>query len=341
MDWSNYIVIGENIHCTRIIKSGGARTAKMDGGGEGVCFRFNDQDLLLPVPADWARRSPAYGDGKIQHITLAIHHAMEGSSQNRPLGQAYLRWAAARQIDAGAKFLDVNVDECTADTARRAEVMTWLVKFLGSCFDTPLSIDSSDVGTLRAGLKACRGDIGPAMLNSVSLERLGAADLVCEFSCHAIVSAASPDGVPTGVQGRMANFDKMVGLLDQRKVPRGRMHLDPLVLPISVDSDNGRIFLEATGQVRQRFEGVQPTGGLSNVSFGMPARRLLNIVFARLAAEAGGCGGIIDPVSMPVQAIAELDEKSEPFRLARNVLTGQDPFGAEFIAAFREGRLKE
>jgi 5-methyltetrahydrofolate--homocysteine methyltransferase len=119
------------------------------------------------------------------------------------------------------------------------------------------------------------------------------------------------------------------------------MHPDPLVLPISVDGGNGNIFLESTRQVSRRFEGVRPTGGLSNVSFGMPARRLLNITFARLAAEHGGCGGIIDPVSMPTSAIAELDEQSEPFKLAKAVLTGQDAFGGEYIAAFREGRFKE
>ena len=340
MDWSSYVVVGENIHCTRIVKSGGTRTVKT-ADGEAITFRFENQDLLLPVPADWARRSPAYGDGKIQHVGLAIFHALEGKGEASQLGQAYLRWAAARQVDNGATFLDVNVDEYTSDTQRRAEVMAWLVTFLGKHFKTPLSIDSSDSGTLAAGLGACRRDVGPAMLNSVSLERLGAVDLMTQFGCHAIVSAASPEGVPAGVEGRMTNFEKMVSLLDSRRIPRDRMHLDPLVLPISVDSGNGMIFLDSTRQAGQRFEGVRPTGGLSNVSFGMPARRLLNIVFARLAAEAGGCGGIIDPVSMSVKDIAGLDTASEPFQLARNVLTGQDLFGGEYIAAFREGKLKE
>jgi len=338
MDWANYIVVGENIHCTRSIKSGGSLTVSTPLG-EGIRFGWQGQDLILPVPPDWGTVSPPYADGKLRHITLAIYHAYAGKGELQQLGLSYLCHVARRQIDAGAGFLDVNVDEYTNDSAERSEVMSWLVGLLGKHFDTPLSIDSSAADTLRAGLSACRKDIAPAMLNSLSLERLNTAELVVEFGCHVIVSAAGQSGVPADVDERMANFSKVVGMLDKRGVGRDHMHLDPLVLPISVDSNNGRTFLEATSQAKKQFPGVKTTGGLSNVSFGMPNRRLLNLVFARLAAQAGGCGGIIDPVSMPVRAIAELDEQSESYQLAKNVLTGEDMFGAEYISAFREGRL--
>jgi hypothetical protein len=72
----------------------------------------------------------------------------------------------------------------------------------------------------------------------------------------------------------------------------------------------------------------------------MPERKLLNMTFIYLCVESGTDGGIIDPVVTPVSAIVTLDTDSEPFRLARAVLTGEDMFGMEYITAYREGRLK-
>ena len=81
------------------------------------------------------------------------------------------------------------------------------------------------------------------------------------------------------------------------------------------------------------------TGGLSNVSFGLPNRKLINQVFTWLAVEAGADSGIVDPLQINARVLAELDTKSEPFRLAKDLLTGEDAFGGEFIMAHREGRL--
>ena len=75
MDMTNFIVVGENIHCTRIVKSGGNRATKLPGGGEGVTFTYKDEDRVLPVPSNWAQISPVYNEGKIRHIALAIYHA--------------------------------------------------------------------------------------------------------------------------------------------------------------------------------------------------------------------------------------------------------------------------
>jgi 5-methyltetrahydrofolate--homocysteine methyltransferase len=100
------------------------------------------------------------------------------------------------------------------------------------------------------------------------------------------------------------------------------MHLDSLVLPISVDPLNGRHFLDAATKVKDMFQGVNLSGGLSNVSYGMPNRKLLNLVFTWLFAEAGGNGGIIDPVQISLEEVATLDPEAESFQLARNVLEG-------------------
>ena len=340
MNMDSFITIGENIHCTRIVTSGGSRTDTLPGGGVGVVFRYQGDRHLLPVPANWGDISPVYGDGKIRHVALAIRHCTAGkSAEERELGEKYLCWAAERQISKGANYLDVNVDEYTNDTKERVEIMTWLAGFLAGKYDTPLSIDSSNVETLVAGLENSRKDV-PQMVNSVSLEREDAVNVVIQFKADAVVSAAGKTGLPNTTETRIENFDGIMKILEGKGMGRGKMHLDPLVFPISVDPMNGKNFFDSTTAVKERYDGVNITGGLSNISFGMPNRKLINMVFVWLFVKAGGNGGIIDPVQMPPTDVAEMDPESEPFTLARAVLEGTDMFGGEYIAAFRDGKLK-
>ncbi len=336
---SDFIVIGENIHCTRIVLLGGRHTVELDGGGRGVAFKHEGADRLLPIPPDWGELSPAFGDGKVKHIALAIRQALHGEAEDRKAGEDYLVWAGRRQVDAGARFLDVNVDEYSNDSAERSEVMRWLAGFLSERFDVPLSIDSSSGETLAAGLAACRKQVGDPMVNSVSLERTECIDVIVEFGANAVVSAAGRDQVPSTVEERTANFEEIVKMLDEVGVARDHMYLDPLVFPISTDPIAGAGFLDATSAAKERFDGAHLTGGFSNVSFGMPQRKLLNMVFTHLCVEAGADSGIIDPIATSPADIEKLDVESESFRLAKAFLRGDDMYGTEFIAAHREGRL--
>ena len=339
MNMQDFITVGENIHCTRVVKSGGSRTDALPGGGEGVAFKYKGTRHLLPVPSNWADVSPVYTEGNIRHIALAIYQALNGSTEeDRQLGETYLRWAAERQVKNGAKFLDVNVDEYTNVESERVEIMKWTATFLASHSDTPLSIDSSNVKTLAMGLECCKKGVDP-MVNSVSLEREEPVDVVMQYSAEAIVSAAGKSGLPSTIDERMTNFRAIVSILDGKGMARSKMHLDPLVFPISVDPMNGKNLFETTKAAVTEFEGVNINGGLSNISFGMPNRKLLNMVFTWLFAKAGGNGGIIDPVQMSPKAIGELDETSEGFIFAKNVLEGTDMFGGDYIQAHRDGKL--
>ena len=340
MNPESFIIIGENIHCTRVVKSSGIRTAKLPGGGEGVKFTYSGESFALPLPKNWGEVSPPYNEGNIRHIALAVYLSLNGESdEERSLGEKYLCWAAERQIRKGAAYLDVNVDEYTNDVTERVEIMSWIAHFFAERYETPLSIDSSNVETLTAGLEKCRKD-RPQMVNSVSLEREEGVDVVIQFGADAVVSAAAKSGLPNTADERITNFDAILKILDAKGMERSKMHLDPLVFPISVNPENGKRFFESTVAIRERYEGVHITGGLSNISYGMPNRTLLNMVFVRLFVDAGGDGGIIDPVQMPAADIASLDTESEAFKLAGSVLDGSDMFGGEYIAAFRDGRLK-
>ena len=262
-----------------------------------------------------------------------------GDALDREAAQRHLVKLVRSQVDATAHYLDVNVDEYSPDPSVAAEVMRFLASFLSARYDTPLSVDSSNPATLLVGLESCRKDISPPMINSISLERTDVIDLASQFGADCIVNAAGRAAMPCGAEERMGNFRELLPMLADAGILRERIHLDPLVLPISTDPMNGSHFLEATAQANVEFAGVHLSGGLSNISFGMPNRKLLNMAFAYLCVESGTDGGIIDPVSMPVDAIRALDSGSDAFQLARAVLVGEDMFGMEYITAYREGRL--
>jgi len=340
MNVKDFTVIGENIHCTRIVLREGKRAFKREDGTEAVAFSYKGEDRVLPIPSDWGNFSPAFEQGKVKHAALALYSAMNGSGEQRKAGEDYLCWLAEEQVNAGTTFLDVNVDEYSTDKQHVLEAMKFIVDFLSSRFDVPLSIDSSDPETLSIGLSRCRTDIKPPMVNSVSLEREEAVDLLSDFNGEAIVTAAGGSGMPGSVDERMSNLRHIIKKIVDGGFAVSRLHVDALVLPISTDPMNGSYFMETTAAAVKEFPSIHASGGLSNVSFGMPRRKLLNMTFTRLAAEEYGLdGGIIDPIQMPVNDIAALDMNSEPFQLARAVLTGEDMFGMEFIAASRDGRI--
>ncbi len=339
MNLDNFIIVGENIHCTRSVKRGGKRMTTTDDGAEAVLFRHDGESAQLPVPADWESISPEYARDKCKHVALAVHHLLNGGDDTRSLGEQYIDNLAVTQITAGASFLDVNVDECSIDPAESAAIMAALVTYISERHDAPLSIDSSSPEVMAAGLAAGGGSGRRSMVNSISLERESLLDVVAESGAEVIVSAAGRTGLPDTADERLANFREVVGMLDDRDVPRECLHLDLLVLPISTDSNNGKAFLESTTRAAQEFPDTHLSGGFSNVSFGMPNRKLLNQVFIWLCIEAGADGGIIDPVATPVRGVTDLDPEAEPFQLARAVLLGEDQFGMEYISAFRDGRL--
>ena len=116
------------------------------------------------------------------------------------------------------------------------------------------------------------------------------------------------------------------------------IHVDPLVFPISVDGNNGPSLLESVTAIRDTYgPDIRFAGGMSNISFGMPHRNLINRVFMYLAIEAGADGGIVDPLHINVDILEAMDTSTEAFALTRALLQGEDEFGMNFIMASREG----
>lgn len=336
MNISNFISVGENIHCTRSYKVGG-NLVKEVGGRNVIEYNSAAEIKYLPIP-DAYIESQDWASGKVRHCAVACSLALDGTDADKAMASDYIRNMAIIQENCGATYLDLNVDEFSTDDDKRIAMIKWFAETAQSAVRIPMSIDSSNTVILRAGLEACDAGRGKPMLNSVSLEREKAIALAEEFNTTVIASAAGRSDLPADTKGRMANLDELIPLLKSAGRKLQDIHIDPLVFPISTDGNNGNMFLEATRAVREKYgPEIHFAPGLSNVSFGMPNRKLLGQVFTCLFVEAGGDGGIVDPRHISVKILNGMNTESEGFKLAKDVLTGADDFGMNYITASREG----
>jgi 5-methyltetrahydrofolate--homocysteine methyltransferase len=340
----DFILVGENIHATRVIMRKGERIAVDDNDDEGIVFVDESGAIRhLRIP-DQEKRTQPYQEGRVKHVKVAVEVAMAGDEPDRSVALSYLRTLAQREVKAGAKFLDVNVDEISVKLANQIEAMCWLVRTLAPLFDIPLSIDSSNLEIISAGVATAQevagARVGPPMLNSASLERIEALELAAELKGAVIVTAAGQSGMPTNAEERVANASRMIEASLAAGIPLDRIFVDPLVFPIAVDGEYGRHCLGAISELRRRYgQDIHITGGMSNVSFGLPNRRLLNDAFLFLAIECGADSGIVDPTVVDIQQILAADRTARPIQLALNVLSGADLYCREYVTAHRAGEL--
>jgi 5-methyltetrahydrofolate--homocysteine methyltransferase len=330
-----FIAVGENIHCTRIFKVGGQRVKSDNGKDYYITFGPGEKDRL-PVPAHFQQTSD-WEAGKIKHCAVAFWQGINGDGKAKQSAIDYLKGLAVQQERSGATYLDINVDEYSTDVSERVELIKWGVKTIQGATRLPMSIDSSNLDILRAGLQACDRGRAKPMLNSVSLERRDAVEVASEQQAVVIASAAGEKGLPSAPDERMKNIDAIIAMLHAKGLKNSEIHIDPLVFPISTDGNNGNSFFETVSMVRRKYgPEIHIVAGLSNVSFGMPNRKLINQVFSWLAVQAGADGGIVDPLQINGEIIAGLDSNAEEFKLAKELLTGKDEFGMNFITAFRQ-----
>jgi 5-methyltetrahydrofolate--homocysteine methyltransferase len=332
-------IIAENIHTSRSVLRQGRRVTQVDGV-DAVEYRGESgTPRYLRVPEHF-RQTQAYEQGQIKHMMVAVWKGVHGDEAEQQEGAEYIWHEAKRQIVAGARFLDLNVDEVSPMLDEQIRSMRWLVRTVQHVATVPPSIDSSNVDIIAAGLAEYDGRRGRPLLNSLALERIDALDLVRKYDTQVVATAASVDGMPSGAGDRVENVAKLLERVLSNAVPKGDIYVDALVFPISVSAEYGRHYLDAVERIRREYgPDIQITGGLSNVSFGLPHRRLINESFIRLAIEHGANGGIMDPVSTRVARVFELDVESEPVRIATAMLLGEDEYCTDYLKAYRAGML--
>lgn len=246
---------------------------------------------------------------------------------------AFLADLARSQDEAGAHFIDVNAGDGREGGSSPVDTMKWLVELVQDVTDKPLCIDSDSPAVLESGLEAYRG--GEVLINSISaeedrLDRVGR--IVAANSGARVVALVMKDsGIPQTVEERLAAAAVIVESLAGRGVSEDRILFDPLVLPVSVDSKQAKVTLKTIETIKERYPAAGTIMGLSNISFGLPARGIVNRTFLIMAAEAGLDAAILNP----------LDKRLMSLVITANLLTDRDPRCKRFIRAFRRGELTE
>jgi cobalamin-dependent methionine synthase I len=239
---------------------------------------------------------------------------------------AYIQEVARKQAAAGAALLDVN----GGIVGQEAECLRWLVGVVQDAVDLPLCLDSADPAALRAALPLCRK---PAMINSITMEG-GRFDcllpLIKEFGTKVIALCMGEYGPPSGVEDRVETASKLVDALTAAGVQLDDIYVDACVLPISMGPEHGPALAEAIGQIMSRYPGVHTSVGLSNASFGLPARKLLNETLIVLLMARGLDAAIADPCDRQLMANIA----------AAEALLGRDEFCVEYLKAYRAGKLE-
>jgi len=237
---------------------------------------------------------------------------------------AAIQKVARDQAEAGADYIDVNAG---IFVGKEPEYLRWLVETVQQATDTPCAIDSPDPAAIEAAMAAHRGT---PMINSISLEKERYEKLmpvVAGTDMKVIALCMSDEGMPQTVEDRMRIADKLVNGLLQNNVKMENIFVDPLVQPVSVNNAFGMEFVNAIEKIVTTFGGIHTACGLSNISFGLPARKFMNQTFMVMAIAKGLDGAIMNP----------LDRQMMANIIAAEALAGRDNFCMGYLKAYRAG----
>jgi 5-methyltetrahydrofolate--homocysteine methyltransferase len=226
-----------------------------------------------------------------------------------------------QQVEGGADVLDVNMGVPLTD---EPDLLSRAIKLVQTKTDLPICIDSSVIEALEAGLKAYEGK---ALVNSMTGEDDRMELILPLVKEHkAVIMALSNDetGIPATAQERLVITEKIVRTVEKYGIPLEDLVIDPLAMTVGADTEAVKITLETIHLIKEKF-GLNMSMGASNVSFGLPNRHAVNASFLPMAMAAGLTSAIMD---------ARTKEISTSVRAA-DLLLGNDPWGGNWISAFR------
>jgi len=241
----------------------------------------------------------------------------------------FIQELARKQVEGGAQMLDLNTGTIRRD---EPENMQWLVRTVQEAVDVPLCIDSPNHKAIEAGLEVYAWRKGKALINSVTAERERLElilPLVKKYQCSVAALTMSEDGIPQDSKKRFKIADELIKELTGEGIPIEDIYIDPLTLPVSTDTQNANIVLDTLKKIKGSYPEVKTIIGLSNISYGLPERKLINQGFVVLAMACGLDAVILDSTDQKIMALIK----------AINLLLGKDEFCGQYLKAFREGKL--
>jgi 5-methyltetrahydrofolate corrinoid/iron sulfur protein methyltransferase len=234
---------------------------------------------------------------------------------------------AIEQVKAGANLVDINAGT-TPD--REAQDLVWAVELVQKAVDVPLCLDSTNPAALTEALKhITREDV---MINSINGEenRLDSlVPIVAERGTMVIGLAMDESGIPKSVDDRLKVVRRILARTREAGIADNKVYIDPLIMTIATDTSAAILALQAMRAIKTEYPEAHITAGMSNVSFGLPVRSLVNRTFLTLAMEAGLDSAIADPSNRDLREAI----------IATEALLGRDPFCRRYTSAFRQGLI--
>jgi 5-methyltetrahydrofolate--homocysteine methyltransferase len=232
---------------------------------------------------------------------------------------------ARKQAEAGADYIDVN----SGVPGEEAACMAWLVDVVQQAVDLPLSIDTSHPDALEQALERVQKE---PLINSISAEKERWTSFLPRLkgtSCKVVGLLVGDSGLPKTVQDRLDNAAFLIEKFLGEGFSEEDVFFDPCVMPVSTDPNAGSEFLVALHELEQKWPAAHRIAAISNISFGLPVRSLLNRSFLALAMGAGLDAVIMNPTDKAmIQALR-----------ASDALLGKDNYCREYLQAYRSGLL--
>ena len=237
----------------------------------------------------------------------------------------FFRDLARKQARAGAHMLDVNGDI----PDQEEELLSWLVDLVQEVVDVPLCLDSAAPKALLKVLPLCKQR---PVINSLCDDPAHWAMLpfLKEHRPKVIALCTSESGVPQGVADRVEAASNLIDRLTAEGFVLDDIYIDPCVLPLAT-GPHGKNLLATVSRIRTEYPGVHVSAGVSNVSFGLPLRKLLNESFLLLLMACGLDAAIVDPC----------DQQLMMNIMAAEALLGRDERCRNYLRAYREGKLAQ
>ncbi len=301
-----------HIRAMREALAGKVQTWSPSGPTEGITFLSSRSGYVAigdnnPVAIIGERINPTGKKGFVAEL-------QEGKT-------SYIRREALEQVAAGATLLDLNVGTPGIDEALAMERAVFCVT---GAVGVPLVLDSSSVEALERGLKAADGKV---LVNSVSGETKSLSrvlPLLRKYGAAVIGLALDEQGIPESAEGRLSVAERIVAAAGKAGIRRNDVVIDCLTLTVSAEQKRAMESLRAVSLVRNRL-GVNTVLGVSNISFGLPARPLISSTFFAMAIAAGLDAAIINPKEKPMM---------DAFRSAM-VLLNRDDNAEAYIDAYK------
>ena len=236
--------------------------------------------------------------------------------------EQYIKDIAIKEAEAESDFIDC----CASVEVGEVETLNWIIDTVQSVVDTPIAVDSPNARVCIECMKRCKK---PGLINSVS----GEGDkidvvfpVIADTKWDVMALLCDDTGIPKTAEDRIRVLNNIMAKAKEYGIKESRIHIDPLIEMLCTAEDGIAMVREVMRYIKEHYPKAHISGAISNISFNLPYRKIINIAFTVMAMNAGMDSAVMDPLSRDLRGAI----------YATDALMGEDFMCMEYIGAFRE-----